>query len=147
MACSQNHETLCLYYLVKRLWFTKISLKRSSLRLFQSFTLQLTVGQCQIRQLIRRWLFTLLMRLDNSQRQYLLYKSTKKAIVVSNRQRYLLRCLRSTRLRQSKLAISLVDFHPLPLLPLSFLLITPNLGDNHSSNDKLCQLLQKCFPT
>jgi len=45
------------------------------------------------------------------------------------------------------LAISLVDFRPLPLLPLSSLLTTPNISNNHGSNDKLCQLLQKRFPT
>ena len=28
--------------------------------------------------------------------------------------------------------------HFLSLLPLSFILNTPNLGDNHSSNDKFC---------
>ena len=77
----------------------------------------------------------------------MLYKSTRKAMVVSNRQRCSLRCLRSTRLRQSRLAISLVDFHPLPLPPLSSLLTTLNIGDNHGSNDKLCRLLQKRFPT
>jgi hypothetical protein len=35
----------------------------------------------------------------------------------------------------------------LPLLPSSSLLNTPNLGDNHGSNDKLCRILQKRFPT
>lgn len=36
--------------------------------------------------------------------------------------------------------------HFLPLLPSSFILNTPNLGDNRS-NDKLCRILQKRFPS
>ena len=35
----------------------------------------------------------------------------------------------------------------LPFLSLGSLLNTPNLGDNHGSNDKLCRILQKRFPT
>jgi len=35
----------------------------------------------------------------------------------------------------------------LPLLLLSSILNTPNLGDNHGSNNKLCQILQKRFPS
>ena len=35
----------------------------------------------------------------------------------------------------------------LPFMPSSSLLNTPNLGDNHGSNNKLCQILQKHFPT
>ena len=38
-------------------------------------------------------------------------------------------------------------FHFLPLLPSSSILNTPNLGDNHGSNDKLCRILQKRFPS
>ena len=37
--------------------------------------------------------------------------------------------------------------HFLPLLPSSSILNTPNLGDNHGSNDKLCRILQKRFPS